>query len=1318
VKPLRIALVATLLAAAAAASTGCQRSQAGTLPTTLTVGDLHAVHALVQVGGREARGRVRLADGDEVTTGPDGRARLRLDDGTLAVVGSGTRFTLRGTRIELAVGKLFLEGGATSRAEVALGDARTTVATSSVAFERHAGGAKIYCAEGELMLESLGKRTRVASGETATLAAGRVEVAPEKAFDDWTGGLAVPFRGDAGHSAIAELRSNAGGTEAGPPLVVRSQKIDVRIDGELAITRARATYFNGLDHAVQADVRLALPAGAILSRVARRLGNELNEQDARLMLSPPASTDVWSSTPRLEWAGDGFLRGVLPSIESGKTLELILEYAEWLPVRGGRASYRFPMASEGAPPLVGELFARVDAEKSGTTFLAASAGSKVTGRTVELRKTDVRPSGDLVVEYAPSLAVAGRARAYVMPAPSGEDSYVLVRTEVPERSEPGITLAVVVDTSMSVGAANLETARAVIDAILEGLGPRDSVVVIGADQLTRAIGPETPQPVTPELRNRIRAELARVRPGGASHLALALERGADVLDAGGARSSGMLVYVGDGRPTVGPPDAEQIRRRLGQRTGGVPRVGAVAVGPGADRWLLARLVTGAGSVYEVADRADAARAGAALLADALEPTLRDVELDLGPTVDRVYPREARAALAGGTVSVVGRLRGKLPASIGFRFRDGAQQLDETRPLKLVATPAGADLPRRWALARLEELAVRGDGLEPGITLAASTGLLTPFTSFFFEPMSEKSQPSTPFRFRVQALSPELDRAFAPYVDTPVVRGSTLLEPPRSFGGGVSLRDAAEAAAQRTLNRARNAVRACRDARAAVRPEVTNSFRIELEVSAEGRAARVRVELDGSSGRDPVLERCVENVVKALPYFAAGAVVNVHHVLEVPEGQSARRTKCTPTARLSLPIRKSVWRARKPERVEAYLEATRGCELTSWLDRREFLLLLLERVTDGAARMGLAGELDAAGESDAAAFVRKEALRRVSSFAELEQLARSAIENEPVIDAELEQAYRAAKSDEQRLTVVQRFLLLAPHSPLARRRLFTLLEALKRNDALLQAIDAVRSDPFADAGLLAQGASALRRLGLEPESRRAFGELIERAPGDPWTLAYVGDRLRGEGLLDEAVDAYESLARLMPNDAAVSLRLALAHAAAGRLDAATRLLERVTQTGGRGDDGRLGELAAVTEAVLVSAARPEVKDGDVSAELARRLAQTPLPDVASLIFVEAPPADDPVAVSVTRENGEKGEQSPDLDAHVLGLSVVRVERGDGALVIRLRHGSDAGPGLAQKVRISALALGPNREQSRLMRWERVIPADGKPVDVRWNGETLL
>jgi tetratricopeptide (TPR) repeat protein len=325
-------------------------------------------------------------------------------------------------------------------------------------------------------------------------------------------------------------------------------------------------------------------------------------------------------------------------------------------------------------------------------------------------------------------------------------------------------------------------------------------------------------------------------------------------------------------------------------------------------------------------------------------------------------------------------------------------------------------------------------------------------------------------------------------------------------------------------------------------------------------------------------------------------------------------------------------------------------------------------------------------------------------------------DEPEIDDELDKAYKQATTNADRLAVVRRFLLLAPHNGLARRRLLALLEALGQKEALLAEIESLRGEPFADAGLLAQGASALRRVGLDAEGRRLFGELIERAPRDPWTLAYVGDRLRAEGMFDEAGAAYESLARSMPNDAGVALRMALAHTGAGRLDVATRLLERVTQTGGRGDDGRLGELSSIAQAVLLAAAR-DGKDADVDAQLERRLLQTPLPDVAGVVLVQSPPADDPILVSVTRERGEKLEQSADLDAKVLGIAAVRIERGDGAAKISLKRPAEPGPSRVAKATVLALVL--RRENvPKLVRREVDVPADGKSIELRFDGETFL
>jgi tetratricopeptide (TPR) repeat protein len=1320
--PLLLLALLVVLAGAGAVAVRCSKGR-DVVRVVETVADVRAVHAEVFVGDREIRGEERLSDGDRIRTGDHGRARVRIDDGSIVAVGEKTSFSLAGKRLTLERGRLFVSGSASARTEVALGDALIAVAASSVSFERVGGEDRVYCAEGELVLTLREKQSRVASGETATIGPRGVTVAPEAAFDDWTFGLAVPWAPPgAEKSAIPDVRARSGADDPGSSLVVRSQDVDVTLDGEVAVTRARTTLFNGGSNAEHAGVRLWLPEGALLKRVTRRSGAKQPEQAATLVISGGTDAPPPHSVIGLEWAGGGFLRGDLGGVAAGETLELELEYNEWLDFEHGRAAYRFPMAGSGSAELVSELDARVDFTAARTRFVSVTQGATVKDGFVHLRKTDFRPVADLVVEVEPALLAssadrAGRsaaARAYVSPV-AGEDPYVLVRTEVPRRSERGVTLVLVVDTSMSVGASALETERAVVDAILEGLGPRDSVAVLLADQNVSALGPARPAPVDARLRSDLRRALAEVRPGGASNLGLALQRAADLLDQksrGDEAGSGMVLYLGDGRPTVGESSAESLRRRLGRRTGGMPRLGAVAIGAGADRFLLSSLVEGTGSVYEVEDRSDAARAGAVLLADALLPTLRDVEIDLGPNVDRVYPRSSRAVLSGSTVSVVGRLRGKLPSQVAFRFRDGARLVEETRPLQSVPLPRGADLAQRWAAARLSDMAARDDGVEPAIALAASAGIVTPWTSFTFG----GGRGSNPTR-RVLELSPARDTAFAWRLSEPFHGGSTLLEPPATFGGGVSLVEAAEAAIRRVLGRASNAVRACRDARANVRPDVGRSFRIDVSVDARGVATSVRVTDVQGRAADAVLERCIAGVVESLPYFAAGLPITMSHTLTVPEGRASRRTKCSGASKVALPLRKGIWSARGNFTASGFVLAAQSCELPKWEDRRAFLLLALEAISDGSMRLALASELEAEGESDAANYVRRETLRRVTSFEELSRLRDILMAGEPAVDAELDKAYAKATTDAQRLEVVLKFRELAPHNGLVRRRLFSLLEVLGKREALVSEIAKVRAEPFADAGVLSLGASALRRVGLEAEGRRAFGELIERAPNDPWTLAYVGDRLRAEGMFDEAHAAYESLWRVLPGDASVSLRMALAHAGAGRLDAALRLLDRVTQTGGRGDDGRLGELAAITKAALLAGADPR-DNQEARAELGRRLLETPLPDVLGLVLVQSAPSDDPVEVRVQRERGEGELQSADLDARTLGLSAVRIERGDGKAKLNLIRKRDLGPSRPARAVVLALSLDRERGLPKLERREVDVPANGEPIELALEGGRFL
>ena len=166
------------------------------------------------------------------------------------------------------------------------------------------------------------------------------------------------------------------------------------------------------------------------------------------------------------------------------------------------------------------------------------------------------------------------------------------------------------------------------------------------------------------------------------------------------------------------------------------------------------------------------------------------------------------------------------------------------------------------------------------------------------------------------------------------------------------------------------------------------------------------------------------------------------------------------------------------------------------------------------------------------------------------------------------------------------------------------------------------------------------------------------------------------------------------------------------------MTRVNVAGLREDDGRLGELATIVQAVLLAGARGGANPPRVQAELSRRLAQTPLPDVASVVVVQAPPGSDPLEVRVARERGDGEPMGADFDARVLGVSAVRIERGDGDARILISRKADPGPSQPTAARVAALVLAADRGASRLVTRDVEVRADGKAVEVRWDGERFL
>ena len=192
---------------------------------------------------------------------------------------------------------------------------------------------------------------------------------------------------------------------------------------------------------------------------------------------------------------------------------------------------------------------------------------------------------------------------------------------------------------------------------------------------------------------------------------------------------------------------------------------------------------------------------------------------------------------------------------------------------------------------------------------------------------------------------------------------------------------------------------------------------------------------------------------------------------------------------------------------------------------------------------------------------------------------------------------------------------------------------------------------------------------------------------------------------------------MPGDPASSLRLALAHAGAGRLDLAERMLSRVAQTGGRAGDARLGELAGRLALALLGEARARPGLAAVDAErMDRASLELPRPPGATLILVRAPAGSRTLEARLLRgARDAREERAPEITAEGVGLYALRLDPGDGSIAtLRLKRPAELAPARPTKVRVEALVPGTPGKPPTLVSTEVELPSSGKPVEIAWNG----
>jgi len=727
---------------------------------TETVAQVDPLRAGVTVeSGRASTavgGLTRLAPGAVVRTDGRGWALVRLDHGEVLLLDHDARVRVRdGRRVTLEAGRAWITGAPGGEAgTLDVGDAALRLQDARASVQRDAAGATVDVVRGEVAYDLGPHRGAVRAGERGVLRADRATVAPRPLFDDWTGGLADdlapggagPGAGD-GLGAVAARRPNETGAPRWPMVL---QRLDARVTvlGDLAVTELEQSFFNPAADTVEGLYTLSVPRGAVLQRFAVDRRGRLVDGvvQERAAAAAAYQAQVYRGSPfdpaLLEWDAPGTYHARLFPLQPAATRRIVVTYTQWLPTRAdGTRTFRLPLA--GLHTRVGELRAHIDIERAGATEVRASAGAVRDNHFVTLSQSDVIPTSDLVLELkATALPEASLVRAQSPDDAAGrartgasldQAGYVRVSVQAPfpearEARDEGVDLVLVVDRSAATDPAAMQLQQATAEALVRALSPRDRVLVLAGDVGTRPAGQREArlQSATPDAQRTALDALSRDRRGGATDLGAMLDAAHGALD---PQRNGAIVYLGDGVATVGEAELPALRARL-SRMNPHPRLYAIAVGEAPRLDVLSGITQPAGYAVRVVRRAEIARAALELVAHAARPLVRDFRVDLGPTIERVYPTEGVDLPAGEPLVVLGRITGPSPRTAVVRASWQGREVSRTVNLDGRLIEDRNDLRYRWATARLDHLLARGEPRMVVVELGTRYGLITPYTSLF------------------------------------------------------------------------------------------------------------------------------------------------------------------------------------------------------------------------------------------------------------------------------------------------------------------------------------------------------------------------------------------------------------------------------------------------------------------------------------------------------------------------------------------------------------------------------------------------------------
>lgn len=536
------------------------------------------------------------------------------------------------------------------------------------------------------------------------------------------------------------------------PLEVAFTQVAATVRDQIAITRVEQEFYNPNARRLEGTFLFPVPKGAHLDKFTMEINGKPVEAE---LLAADKARGIYEDIVRklrdpalLEYAGRDLFKARIFPIEPHDKKRITLAYTQLLPADAGLVNYVFPLNTEkfSAQPLK-NLSVKIELESQPPLQSIYSPSHQVEVKrhgahraTVGFESSNVKPDVDFQLLFARE---AGDLAMNLMTCRQpGEDGYFLLL------ASPGVELknskilpkdvVFVLDTSGSMAGAKLEQAKRALAFCVENLNDEDRFEVLRFATETEPLFDKLTA-VSAEHRSRAQKFIKGLRPIGGTAIDEALQKALSLRPASGDRPF-VVIFLTDGRPTVGETDENRIVQHLTARKVALTRVFCFGIGTDVNTHLLDRVTeeTRAYSQYVLPEE-DLELKVSSFFTKIKEPVLTSPKVTFPAAIraTQLYPSPLPDLFKGEQLVLAGRYRGDGHGAIRIEGQVAGEARNFVEDVQFAREARDHEfIPRLWAIRRvgflLDEIRLRGENkeLKDEVTeLARQYNIVTPYTAY-------------------------------------------------------------------------------------------------------------------------------------------------------------------------------------------------------------------------------------------------------------------------------------------------------------------------------------------------------------------------------------------------------------------------------------------------------------------------------------------------------------------------------------------------------------------------------------------------------------